>query len=165
MPIEIIYTIFDIRGKRATTSVKIGSAETEERTNLFAVAWADALDNIIHGVIRSATALIGVDISGLTGNVALTVSDVEEIGSVQLRTNLGMLTEFNIPAIDENMTVNETGELDESETNVQALIAAIEDGITVGGATIGIADVGGSTADTIVYMRERSRNSGARGRR
>lgn len=162
MPIELIFTIRDYRGKDSTTSVKIGTSETAERAELFGVAWADVLDNLIAGAIQSCFALLGVAINTLTGNVVQDVSDVEEVASVQSRTTLGYLTEMNIPAIDEDLVDNLTGELDQAAPAVAALITMLEDGIVVGVETFRPTDIGGDAIETVIYARERSRNSGTR---
>lgn len=159
MPIELIYTIKDRRNKPATTSVRIIDA-TEAQTDAFANAWADAIDNIIGGVIRAASAILGVDISALTGNVAAAGSDVEEIAAFEFRTALGTKVNVNIPAILETLVDNDTGEMNLAAPAVAAFIAMMEDGITVGGTLVEPCDVGGEDIVSTRVSRERSRNSG-----
>jgi hypothetical protein len=160
---QIIFSIYDRRGKSSTTSVYLADTEGMTRITLFSVAWADALDNLIGGVIRTAKALFGADISGLTANTAAAGSDVEEIGSLQYVTSIGTRMECNIPAFTETLIDNNTGEFLHSAAAVQALYELFEGGIDVGGGVMIVpTDVGGEYADSRIYARERSRNSGAR---
>lgn len=161
MPIQIIYDIRDRRNKSASTSVRIADSNSEAQTVGFAAAWADAIDNLIGGVIRGAVALLGVDISGLVSNVASSTSDVEEIAAFEFLTSNGVTkVEVNIPAILETLVDNDTGEMNLSAAAVAAFVAMMEDGITAGGALIQPCDVGSDDITVLRYARERSRNSG-----
>lgn len=162
MPIEIVFSIYDRRGKSGTTSVKIGDGNQKANTEGFAAAWADAIDNIIGGVIRSAVAILGVDISALTNNVATSSSDVEEIASFQFQTENGIPVEVNIPGILETLVVNESGNLDLTAPQVADFVALMEDGITVSSTLVEPCDVGNDDITGLVYARERFRNSGSR---
>lgn len=159
---EIVFTIEDRRKKKATTSVKVLDSFAEAAVTGFAQAWADAIDNLIGGVIRSAVAILGVDISGLTSNTATNDSDVEEIASAQFETAEGQIVEVNIPAILETLVVNETGQLDEAAPQVAAFLDMMIDGITVNATLIQPCDVGDTDIIKHNYFRERSRNSGTR---
>jgi len=159
MPIEIVYEIRDRRNKKATTSVRIVDA-TEAQTDAFANAWADAIDNLIGGVIRSAAALLKCDISSVPSNVASSTSDVEEIAEFDFRTASGNKVLVTIPAILETLVDNDTGNLNQSAAAVAAFIAMMEDGITVGGTLVEPTDVGNEDIVSTRYARERSRNSG-----
>jgi hypothetical protein len=161
-PIEIVFTVEDRRKKTATTSIKLAEVESKARVNLFAVAWANVVDNIITGVIRSAVAILGVNISALTSNIATNDSDVEEIASAQFRSDAGTKVEINIPAVLETLVNNDTGDLEPSAPQVAAFLAMMEDGIAVTGGTIIPCDIGEEGNLVNVYFRERSRNSGTR---
>jgi len=162
MPIEIVYTIVDKRNRSATTAVKLATDSTAAMVNGFAVAWADIIDNLINGVIRTAVALLGIDISIISSNVAASSSDVEEIGAFQFKTAEGTKVLINIPAFNETLVNNDTGEIDQTLTAVQDFIALMEDGITVSATLVQPTDVGGFDVDSTVYARERSRSSGTR---
>lgn len=161
-PIEITFTIVDRRSREATTSVKLGSSEVKSRVQLFAVAWANAIDNLIGGVIRNAIATLYPDISAITSNTATNDSDVEEILSCYFASSPQLRTEFNVPAILETLIINETGYADEAAPAIQALLTMMEDGIAVTGGNILPCDVGGVGPIENIYLRERSRNSGTR---
>lgn len=159
MPIEIVYEIRDRRNKKASTSVRIVDA-TEAQTDTFANAWADAIDNLIGGVIRGAVALLSVDISGLSSNVASSGSDVEEIAEFDFRTALNTKVLVTIPGILETLVDNDTGNLNLAAPAVAAFVAMMEDGITAGGTLVEPVDVGNDDIVSLRYARERSRNSG-----
>ena len=158
---EIIYEIRDRRNKKATTSVKIADTADEADTDVFANAWADAIDNLIGGVIKSAHAVLPVDISGLTGNVAASGSDVEEIAEFEFLTTGTPKVIVSIPGILETLVDNDTGDMNMSASAVAAFVAMMEDGIDVGGTFIEPCDVGGLDIVSTRYGRERSRNSGS----
>lgn len=162
MPIEIIYTVYDRKGKRTTTSARVGESETLARVNLFATAWADAIDNLIGGVIRSAVALLRANPSGLVGNTVGPNSDVEEIGAFQVNCELGPPVEITIPGLNEDVVDNDTGNIDQTDTDVATLIAMLEDGFETTGDTLYVVNTGDNRANDLFYARERSRNSGKR---
>lgn len=160
MSTEIIYDVRDKRNKAASTSVRC-SSDSETQVIGFAESWAVAINALINGVIRSAVAMLTVDISGLTGNVAADTSDCEEVGSFEFKTTNGVTkVDVNIPAILETLVDNDTGNIIVASVPVAAFIAMMETGITVGGALVEPCDVGGDLITTLNYARERSKNSG-----
>lgn len=162
MPVELIYTVQDRKGKTATTSVKLGSGEIFSRVETFHAAFAQALDNLIGGLIRSAFAVLGVDLSGLTGNAEDPDSDNEDIGAFEFVTTQGNRVKFNLPGIDELQVDNSTGELDQTDPDIAAIITMFEDGIAVTGGTILPCDIGEDDIVGLLFARERWRNSGKR---
>jgi hypothetical protein len=162
MPIEIVYTVYDKKNKRATTSVKVGTTETFARVQLFATAWGAAIDNLIGGVIRSAVALLRGDVNEVVGNTVGALSDVEEIAAFQFDAENGIPIEFSVPAIDEDKVDNETGLLDLTDTDVAAIVTIFEDGLTIGATNIVAVNAGGEGVTELIYAREGSKASGSR---
>lgn len=164
MAIEIVYEVEDRSGDKATTAVKVGGNQVVANITEFAAAYATAVNAIIKGIIRSATAYFFPDISGLTGNVATPFSDVEHVGKFEFLTADGNRVKVNIPAIDEQLVEATTSDsLNQSQTDVAAFIAAMENGIAVsGGGTIQPCDIGESSLIDTIFAREAFRNSGAR---
>lgn len=161
MSTEIIIDVRDKRNKSASTSVRC-SSDSETQVVGFAESWLIAIGALINGAIRSAVAMLTVDISGLTGNVASETSDCEEVGAFEFRTTNGVTkVDVNVPAFLETLVNNDNGGINESATAVAAFIALMEDGITVGGALIAPCDVGGDSITVLSYARERSKNSGS----
>lgn len=162
MPIEIVYTIEDRKGKQATTSTRIADATTETQVTAFATGFASLMDAITRGIIRAITAVYKVDISALANNAPSASSDVEEIGAFEFVTAQGNRVKLNIPAINENLVVNETGELDLTQTAIANIVTMMEDGLAVTGGTVTPCDIGEDDIVGTLVARERSRSSGAR---
>lgn len=163
MAIEIIAQIADATGDESTTSVRLASTVTVAEANGFAVAWTQAVDALIGGVIRAVLAFLRVDISALTGNLVGDNSDVEHIGKFSFLTEGGIRTLVNIPCLSEialGTTTSDT--LDPEQLDVEAFITAMEDGINAGGALIQPCDIGQGDITQMVFAREAFRNSGAR---
>lgn len=166
-PVEFIAELEDRAGRKASTSIKISSFNAtapapDTNISVFGQAWATALDNISACLIRAIFAVVQIDISALTGNLLDPDSDVEEVGAFEFVTVQGNRVKFNVPAIDELQTVSTTGELDQTDPDIAALITMMTDGIAVTGGTIIPCDVGEEDIAGLLYARERSRNSGAR---
>ena len=160
---ELIFEVEDASGDKATTSVKVISTTTVTLMEGFASGFATALNNIIAGKILSAAASLGVDISALTGNGVGDLADVEHIGKFEFLSLLGFRTKLNIPALSEiTLGATTSDSLDQAQVSIAALIAAMEDGVSVTGALIQPCDIGESDLVSVVFAREAFRNSGAR---
>lgn len=162
MPTEIIYTVEDRAGRTATTSVKLPSVEPKTRVQTFHEAFVSALDDLIGGVIRSAIAVLQIDISGVTGNLEDPDSDVEDVGAFEFVTAEGNRVKLNLPAVDELFVDNSSGNLDQTDSQIAAIITMMEDGIAVTGGTIQPCDIGEDSIVGTLFARERFRNSGKR---
>lgn len=163
MAIEIVFQVQDASGTKGTTSVRVAGEPTLAGLAGFAVGWANALNNLIAGKIIGAAALIKANISGLTGNTIISVSDVEHVGKFEFLTAGGNRVKVNVPALAEQLLLATTSDdLNQSETNIAAFIAAMEDGINVGGALIQPCDLGEDDVVATIFAREAFRNSGAR---
>lgn len=160
--IDIVVTVEDKRGRKSTTMVRVPEGTTKPHLTFFAAAFCDAIDLLIGGVIRGAVAIVGCDISGLTGNTAASNSDVEEIAAAQFESEAFERVQVNIPSVNETLVTNDTGDLNLSATAVAAFEAMMVDGISIGGSLIIPVDVGELEIDHLVFFRERSRNSGKR---
>lgn len=161
-PIQIITTVEDRKGKQASTGVNVADTTTRTQLDSFALGWVTLIDNLVSGIIRSVFAVIGVDISAITNNTPSASSDVEEVGAFEFVTAEGNRVKFNIPAINENLVTNETGELDQTQTAIANLITLFEDGFTTTGGNMSPCDIGEDDIVGVIYARERFRNSGAR---
>lgn len=162
-PTEIIYEIEGAKlGEKSTTSVKLENTVTLSQTTTFAAAYATAINNLIGGVIRRATAFYLANITGLTANSIIASSDVEEIAAFQFRTSAGRTVDFNLPCMDESYVEAGSHELDQADSEVAAIITMFEDGIAVTGGTIQPCDIGEESIVSTVYARERFRSSGSR---
>jgi len=163
MPIEVVTTIEDRSGDKATTSVNVLDATTLAQLLAFAPLWATALNDIIFGKILSMVAFIKGSTIGFTANTLQPTADVEHIGKFVFQAQNGEKVECNIPALDEAaVSAYSSDTLDEANAEVAAFIAAMETGIAVTGGTISPCDIGESSINTIRFAREAFRNSGKR---
>jgi hypothetical protein len=160
---ELVYEIEDASGDKATTSVKVISTTTVALMTGFATGFATALNNMIAGKILSVAAFLGVDISALTGNLVGANSDVEHIGKFEFLSLGGFRVKVNVPALAEvALGATTSDSLNQSQVDIAAFIAAMEDGVAVTGGLIEPCDVGEDDISDVVFAREAFRNSGAR---
>lgn len=163
MPIEIIFELEDRSGDKSSTSVKVEDGHAAGTLEGFAVAWANAIDNFLAGVIRSAVAYIMGDISGLTSNTITETADVEHYGKFEFLTVDGNNVKVNIPCIAEGVVGAFTSDsLDLADPEVAAFVTAMEVGIAVTGGTITPCDIAENDIVDTAFAREAFSNSGAR---
>lgn len=162
MATEIIFEVEDRSGTKATTSVHVGTGFSIATLTGFAVAWANAFDALINGVIRTATAYIRPIITGLTSNTIASTADVEHYGKFEFLTNGGNRVKFTIPCLNEvAILAYDSDDLDQSEPEVAALITAMTVGIAVTGGTIVPCNVAEEDLTDCLFAREAFSNSGA----
>ncbi len=159
---QIIYTVNDDGDGDGTTTVNLPTGFTLAQFSEFGAAMATLIDAILGGRVESAEICYGVDLSGLTSNVALSSSDVEEIGSFSFLTTGGFPVKVNVPCIDELTVAPNSDDLDQADPAIAAYIAAMENGISTTGGTMSPTDVAEDDINTTVYARERFRASGTR---
>jgi hypothetical protein len=163
MAIEIVYEVEDRSGTMGSTSVRVAGTPTVVQLNGFGAGFATALNNIIGGVIRAAAAFFRADVSGITGNVASSASDVEHIAKFEFLTTGGNRMKVNVPAMDSNIIGGIGSDtLDQLNPQVAAFTAAMINGINVTGAVIQPCDIGEDSLTDVIFAREAFRNSGAR---
>lgn len=163
MAIEVIATIEDASGDKATTSIRVQQAATLAQLLAFAPLWATALNDIIFGKIVSVFAHVLASTIGIINNGGSLTSDVEHVGKFVFRTVSNTRVTVNIPSLDENaVQAYASDTLDQAEPEVAAFIAAMETGIAVTGGTISPCDIGEVSINALVFAREAFRNSGAR---
>ncbi len=163
MPVNLIYTIEgDTQGEKSTTSLTLWDGNLLDSLQKFGVAFATILNNAIMGKILDAFLVFDVDISGLTGNTLSDASDVEEIGAFEFGTAENNRIKLNLPGLQEAKVIADTHELDTADSDIAAIIAMMEDGLSVTGGTIEPCDIGGDDIVDTFFAREQFRNSGSR---
>jgi hypothetical protein len=159
---QIIYTVIDDDGDRATTAINVPTAFSLSQFGEFGTAMATFLDAILGGKVEGAEIAFSVDLSGLTSNTTLSTSDVEEVGAFAFETAGGFPVKVNVPGIDELLVLSGSDDLDQADPAIAAFISAMENGIAVTAGTISPTDVAEDDITTTVYARERFRASGTR---
>jgi hypothetical protein len=164
MPNEITFGIRDNDNDYAEFSAYVPTGLTFAQYQEFAQTKAELVNPLVLGAWDDIAKLkIAVDISALTGNVAGAASDVEQISAFQAVDASGNQTRINIPATVETQIAVGSDALDITDTDVAAFIAALEDGIDIGGSVI-IQPSTYAEADLVdtLFARAETRNSGKR---
>lgn len=159
---QIIYTVIDDSGERGTFSMNLQIGFSLAQFGEFAASMATLTDALMSGRLESAEICFGIDVSGLTGNTALSSSDVEEYAAFKFATGDNLPVNVNIPGIDELIVASGSDDIDLADVNVAAFVSAMENGIATTDGTIRATDVGEKLVDVLVNARERMRASGKR---
>ena len=161
--IEVTPTWRDQAGKTATNTLYVPNGLTLAQMQEGLEAAAILLDEVSGAVMENMGYVVDVDISGLTGNTALSTSDVEDIGAFQFRTGDNRPVNCNVPGILDTLSVTGSDALDQADTDIAAFVSMFEDGLATVGGTIQPTDVDEDDVVSLVYAREEVRNSGSRG--
>jgi hypothetical protein len=133
MALSILYSIVDAKDVVSTMEINIPTATTLANATTFAQAMAGLINAVTTGVIRRIGVVLSVALPGGLRTGALTNSDVEEGARFQFSTSGGNFTSFRIPTFNELMITSNSRAVDLEDTDVAALVTAMEDGI--GGIT------------------------------
>jgi len=158
----LTYTYQDDSGNTATHDIHVPTAFSLSQFTEFGRTMADLLDNIVSGMIMGLDLTLTADLSGLLLNFTDDDSDVEEVGAFSFVTSDGRPVSVNLPAINENIVLAGSDDIDQLDSGVAAFITAMESGIVVTGGTIQPCDVNEDTVFSTVYARESFRSSGKR---
>lgn len=159
--IEVIPTWRDQASKRATNTLYVPDGLTLAQYQEGLAAAAALLDDVSGAVMEGMVFNVPVDISALTGNVAASTSDVEDVGAFQFRTVDNRPVQVNAPGIIDTLSPSGTDDLDQVQIDVAAFISMFEDGLAVTGGTIIPCDVFEDDIIATVYAREEVKNSGS----
>ena len=158
----LTYTYQDDAGKTATHDIHVPTAFSIAQFTEFGRSMADLLDNIVSGLITSVDLTLTADLSGLLLNFVEPEGDVEEVASFQFATADNRSVEINLPAINEDVVLAGSNDIDQTDAGIAAFITAMESGIAVTGGTIQPCDVNQDSIVDTVYAREAFRSSGKR---
>jgi len=162
-PIEVVATYQDQANKKSTNTSYIADGLTIAQIEEGLQGFAQLIDDVTNALINGIDFSISIDGSGLTGNVAGGTSDVEEVAEFISRTAAGREVRMNIPATNDTASVAGSDDLDQTDTDVAAIVSLLEDGLSVTGGTIIPSDVDENDIIEVVTARERVRNSGSAG--
>lgn len=143
MPLTAFVRIRDAGGAAAgdkpgtsIVSVEIPLATTPANALAFARGLADIVSPLIVGGIIGAGVTFEVDLSSLSlDEVGTALADVQERAVFAFRTLAGKVKRIGIPTFNENLLqgAGAYGNVDLTDTDVQAFVTAMEDGITLTG--------------------------------
>lgn len=160
---EVITTYQDDAGKRSTASYFIAEGLTLAQIIEGIRIGAVIIDAVSQAVLTVINFIQALDLSGLTGNAALTVSDVEEIGAFAFTPSgrpVGSVV-VNVPGLLDGLTTAGSDDIDQADPDVAAFISAFEDGIATTGGTIQPCDVDENDIVSTAYARAEVKNSGS----
>jgi hypothetical protein len=128
-----LLTFKDAKGAVATTEFNFPSSVTLANAKIFAQQMAILYNNVTTGVITRIGVAVLATLPGALRASADADSDVEEGARFQFRTDGGFYTGFRIPTFDEAKILSGTKQVDTADTDVAALVAVFEDGLSLTG--------------------------------
>lgn len=155
---EVVYTVEDESG--GTSQFSLFFPVTFTLTDYLEAArgYAAFFDAVLTGKFHGLAELcFGVDISGLTNNLAGVTGDVEEIGSFVFRSDQDFPVKVNVPAIDDSKVLPGTHQLDTSDAAVAGFITLME----TGSGGVAPCDISEFQITTLESATEKFRNSGS----
>lgn len=151
---DLVFTVEDEKGKQSDTTVNVPTTFSLTAYTEFAQACANVIDDLIGGILVACILQVLADISGLTGNVRVQASDVEEKGHFKFRTVAGRSVDVKIPGFDESLMTAGTDDIDTTTVAVNAFVNMMEDGLSVTGGTIIPCDVDEDDILGLEFARE-----------
>lgn len=165
MPYFIQYQVKDNDNDSSNTGWYVPEGLTLAQYAEAAIEYAQVMFPFLFGVIQTVAKMkVPVDLSGLTGNVASADSDVEQVAAFEFLTPGGNTSKLNIPCLNELDMLDFTDELDTSDPNIAAIIAAMEDGLLVNAVQVQPSNIADEDFIATLYARAETRNSGRRRR-
>ena len=161
-PVEIVATYRDQASKEGTNTMYVADGLTIAQMTEGVQALAQLADAVVNAVIRGFDFVISIDLSGLTGNSTGQTSDVQEVGEFIFATAANRPVQLNLPCINDAASPAGSDDIDQTDTDMAAIIAMMEDGLVTVGGTIIPTDVDQNDIVQLVTARERMRNSGKR---
>jgi len=145
----------DGKGKTSVTKVRVPTTFTIAQYREFAAAMAQLIANVAAAQITSVSINFGLDLSGL--GLKTVASAVEKVGAKAqglFNTVSGIIAKWRIPAPLEEKVVVGSDDLDQTDTDIAAVISANEDGIAVTGGTIQFTNGRGSDITSVASLQE-----------
>lgn len=161
MPVSVVLTIEDAKGKQSTTEFHLADGLTIAQLGAAAQALAQLVEPMVRGRIVSISVgfKVALPVFGAgDGNTLQDYSDVEEGARFQFRTDNGFVTAQRIPCFDETYVIVGTDQIDTTATPVSNYINAMVDQLSVGSGgsafTVILQDARGEGIATLASARE-----------
>lgn len=158
---SMLVSIQDAKGNQSTTELHLPSTITLAQAAGFATQLAPLIDAVITGAVTRIGLAASFTLPGGIRAAALTNADVEEGARFQFRTENGFRTGFRIPTFNETLIASNSRAVDLEDTDVAALVNAIEDGLTVSSVLIEPTDMRDDDVVALVGALESFQNSRA----
>lgn len=133
MPFSISYSVRDEEEQStAWFTIHVPDTLTVSNTIEFAIEMAELFQAVMTGRISGITIGLPVDIPpGAVSDTSSPGSDLQEGAKFIFETSAGPGTSFRVPTFNESLMVPGTDDVDVSLPSVAAMIAAMEDGLTL----------------------------------
>jgi len=159
LAVSLRFDIQDGSGKKSFTKIHVPLGFAISDYLEFAVSMAQIIADLNNGIVTRAGLCIGLDLSTATLKTDADYdSDVTDKGAFGFDTSaLGFYKNMFIPTLDELKVVDNTDTIDVLDTDVQAFLGAMLDGIVVTGGTIQPTDWRGNDITAVRYNKEQFR--------
>lgn len=133
MSLDVFYNVRDEKGDVSTVTIPIPGTTTPTNAVAFVQAMAGILDPLVNGELVNAGVTMYVSVPDWTGGL-VGLADVQERAKFLFRTAIGNFAKIlRIPAFDETKILAGTKEVDTTDTDVNAFVAAMTGGVDVSG--------------------------------
>lgn len=144
--------------KKKTSTTKIHFEDGMSIANYVDAAYAigQTIVNLSSAKLVRASLAFSVDLSSATiRSIANTAADIAQKALIIVRSfTVGQFAKYNVPTTLDSIFVDGTDILDETDSDVAALITALEDGIDVGAVTVTPRTKRQALLDTVSSTRE-----------
>lgn len=160
---RLVFVFTDDKGKSSTTSMRLPTGFSIADYQEFGEAAAQLLINASTGSLTRASVTFNVSLDGLgLKTVASSVSKVARKLFLQFTTAVtGFLGKTLFPSLAESKVLSGTDDVDQTDTDVAAVISAMEDGISVTGGTMTFTNGRGHDLVTAAEAKEQFRRRSA----
>lgn len=152
--LAVLYSVRDSKDQVSTFEINIPTSVTLAQATGFAQGIATLVNAVTTGVLTRVGIVVGVTLPGGIRVAALTNSDVEEGAKFQFNTLGGYKTGFRLPTFLETLIASNSRAVDLEDSDVAALVNAIEDGLTITGTLIQPTDGRSDDITALVSAKE-----------
>lgn len=131
----VVISFQDAKGETSTTIVNIPTGLTLANITIFAQEMVKLVDAMINGIVTRVGLAVTIPLPSGINISPNSISDVEEGGYFQFRTAGGYHTSLRIPTILESLVSLGSSDIDTSDPDVAAFVAAMITGIDLTGAS------------------------------
>lgn len=156
LAIAIRFDFVDDKGKSSSTKIRVPTGFSIADYQEFGEAAAQLILNASTGSITGATVTFNIALDGLgLKTVASSVSKVARKLFIIVSTPfVGFLGKTLFPGLSESLVIGGTSDVDQTDTDVAALISGMEDGLAVTGGTMTFTNGRGHDLVTTVQASE-----------
>jgi hypothetical protein len=156
---SVLYTIKDAKNADSSTEIAVPDTFSLLQITGFATQMAALINATIKGQITRIGIVLSVTLPAGLRTEPDADSDVEEGARFQFNSVGGFKTGFRLATFDEAFIPSNTRSVDTTATEVAALIAAMNNGLVVSGATVIPCDKRGADVIGLSAAKEQFQSS------